>query len=146
MDQWKTASESFLRARERRCTCIRVTNTNYHAYFIVGTCVILRARHGYTDAVFAPPVPAYCRLLASSTHCIINIIRTYAHADACTHAQCRVIVISLQLYASSIYKIICHEMSCKYKYSILMMFLHSSYYYGEPSLFTKLLLPCVKYY
>ena len=45
------------------------------------------------------------------------IIRTYAHADAythanaCTHAQCRVIIISLQLYASSIYKIICHEMN-----------------------------------
>ena len=61
---------------------------------------IPRERHGYTDVVFAPPT--YCRLLACSTHfmyiiiiIIIILIRTYvrvctyAHADACMHAQCR---------------------------------------------------------
>ena len=51
--------------------------------------MILRARHEYTDAVFAPLVPMYCRLLASSTHFIINNKRTYAHADACAHARTR---------------------------------------------------------
>ena len=45
------------------------------------------------------------------THFIFNTIRTYVHADACTRAQCRVIIINLQLYASSIYKIIFY--TCK---------------------------------